>query len=83
MCVSELAANAVDHTDEGFEVALFDGDGTIRVAVTDGEDHRPLLRPLHPEADRGRGMLIVDALATRWGVDRATGRGKTVWFELD
>lgn len=87
MCVSELAANAVDHTDDGFEVTLWDGNGTIRVAVTDCEDATPVLRPIDPEADRGRGILIVDAIASRWGIERATangrGHGKTVWFELD
>jgi anti-sigma regulatory factor (Ser/Thr protein kinase) len=87
MCVSELAANAVDHTHDGFEVALTDGDGTIRVAVTDCADETPQLRPVDPAADRGRGLLIVDSVASRWGVESATvtGRanGKTVWFELD
>ena len=87
MCVSELAANAVDHTDDGFEVTLWDGDGTIRVAVTDCEDAEPVLRPSDPAGARGRGILIVDTVASRWGVEPATtiGRrhGKTVWFELD
>jgi hypothetical protein len=32
--------------------------------------------------EHGRGVLLVDALATRWGVDQRAG-GKTVWFELD
>ena len=30
----------------------------------------------------GRGLLIVDELADRWGVDEAPP-GKSVWFELD
>jgi hypothetical protein len=29
----------------------------------------------------GRGLALVDALATRWGVD-ADGAGKSVWFEV-
>jgi anti-sigma regulatory factor (Ser/Thr protein kinase) len=83
MCVSELASNAVDHTSDGFEVALSDGDGTIRVAVTDCEEREPTVQPIDPAAERGRGLIIVEAVANRWGVEAVRGRGKTVWFELD
>jgi hypothetical protein len=31
--------------------------------------------------ESGRGLAIVDALASRWGVDRFEG-GKSVWFEV-
>jgi hypothetical protein len=30
----------------------------------------------------GHGLRMVDALSTRWGVDRVDGAGKSVWFEL-
>jgi hypothetical protein len=38
----------------------------------------------HPDAEtpRGRGILLLDALATDWGTDLRT-EGKTVWFEID
>ena len=29
----------------------------------------------------GRGLLLVEALASRWGVDERKGPGKTVWAE--
>ncbi|WP_344391628.1 hypothetical protein [Streptomyces vastus] len=35
-----------------------------------------------PEQESGRGLLIVDALATRWG-QRQTGGRFTVWAEVD
>ncbi len=34
------------------------------------------------EATSGRGLLLVEAVTDRWGVDSA-GLGKTVWCELD
>jgi hypothetical protein len=42
-------------------------------------------REQSPDATTGRGLLLVDALADAWGVDRGDGLadvGKTVWVEL-
>lgn len=36
---------------------------------------------MEDEAEGGRGLLIVSALADTWG-NSPGGRGKTVWFEL-
>ncbi|OEV05873.1 hypothetical protein AN219_35860 [Streptomyces nanshensis] len=89
--VGELAANAVLHgrvpgRDFGL-VLRFPGDH-IRVEVTDTRtESRPtapgqLVAPA-PESESGRGLLIVAALATRWGVtDNAPAPGKTVWAEV-
>jgi hypothetical protein len=61
----------------------------IRVEVRDSNSRPPVLvANLKPdgtgsdEDESGRGMLIVDALASAWGSSPA-GRGKTTWFELD
>ncbi|MEW2400405.1 ATP-binding protein [Streptomyces sp. NPDC046862] len=60
---------------------------TLRIEVTDTRPDRrppspPDLTPTTPDAPTGRGLLIVDALATRWGT-RADGRlTKTVWAEF-
>lgn len=52
--------------------------------MTDTRDDRlPQTRPVDGEAESGRGLLLVDALADRWGVTRGLPPRKTVWAELD
>ncbi|MES4905668.1 MULTISPECIES: ATP-binding protein [unclassified Streptomyces] len=86
LIVSELAANAVLHggiPGRNFRVQLTLTKTLLRIAVSDAKGER-LPRPRHPTADDkfGRGLLIVRALATRWGVRERTV-GKEVWVELD
>ncbi|MEI5102060.1 ATP-binding protein [Streptomyces sp. PmtG] len=62
------------------------GDGVLRIEVTDTRgDRLPVLRDPDGEDESGRGMLIVTALADRWGVEVETGAQprKTVWAELN
>ncbi|MFC8172082.1 ATP-binding protein [Streptomyces sp. NPDC013012] len=92
LIVAELAANAVTHgrvSGRGFRLALTmtDADtdaaaGTLRIEVTDprGERVLPHCPPIAtPLAESGRGLLLVDALATRWGTAPYPPSGKTVW----
>ncbi|MFV6030343.1 ATP-binding protein [Streptomyces sp. NPDC056264] len=85
--VAELAANAATHGRVGgrsFRLALLSRPDTLRIEVTDtrGED-LPRARPHCPESDSGRGLLLVEALADRWGVELGPVPRKTVWAELD
>ncbi|MFF6779184.1 ATP-binding protein [Streptomyces sp. NPDC012637] len=90
LVVAELAANAVTHgrvSGRGFRLTLTvtdaDADaGTLRIEVTDprGERALPPGSPTAtPLAESGRGLLLVDALATRWGTAPYPPSGKTVW----
>ncbi|MFC7302996.1 ATP-binding protein [Streptomyces monticola] len=85
--VAELAANAVTHgrvPGRDFEVRLVNGRGVLRIEVTDARgDRRPEVAAKPPEADAegGRGLCLVAALAKEWGV-RERAVGKTVWAEL-
>jgi serine/threonine-protein kinase RsbW len=86
MCVTELCANAVEHSDSGrggsytVEVSC-PRDGLARVAVTDeGGACVPAPRTADPLADGGRGLAIVAACTSRWGVADAYP-GRTVWAE--
>ena len=85
-CVSELAANAVEHTRSGaggtFTVAVGrPRSGVAFVAVTDaGGPGEPTLGDAGELAEAGRGLALVAAFSSRWGY-RGTARGRTVWAE--
>ena len=78
LVVTELAANAIVHARSAFTVILSVHDDVLRISV---RDTLPLdgagLRaaPLH-------GLAVVDALASRWGVESLGNAGKTVWVDL-
>jgi hypothetical protein len=38
---------------------------------------------LDTDAENGRGLLLLDAMADKWGVSLWSGGGKTVWFECE
>jgi hypothetical protein len=85
LCVSELLTNAITHLGEGTPVTLRlsrTPAGTVRLEVTDPDPHTWLVLR-HPSADdeTGRGLLLLDAVALRWGMERAPA-GKTIWCEL-
>jgi DNA-binding response OmpR family regulator len=82
LLVSELVANAIRHSASEVEVAVHLLPGGLRVEVHDSGDGRPTVVDADPDAERGRGLALVDALAAAWGVD-AHDDGKDVWFELD
>ena len=80
--VSELATNAVRHARTVFTVAASWDGQTLRVEVSDASPLAP--RPqlaVHPDGEGGRGLLLVDAIASSWGVD-LNPEGKTVWFTI-
>ncbi|MFD3664375.1 ATP-binding protein [Streptomyces sp. NPDC058659] len=94
LVAAELAANAVRHghvpgRDFHLLLRVTDGPPTVaRIEVTDTRAERVPPRPGRlpdpgPElADGGRGLLLVDALADRWGwCPRLRAPGKTVWAE--
>ena len=82
LLVSELVVNAVLHAGSPAELTIRRLPGCIRVEVSDTSPERPAMREHSPTAPNGRGLLILDDLAQRWGVD-VSAAGKTVWFELD
>jgi serine/threonine-protein kinase RsbW len=86
-CVSELAANAIEHTASGrggaftVEVGRL-GSGRAFVAVTDdGAASAPEVRPAGALDEGGRGLALVAACSSRWGY-RDGRRGRTVWAEV-
>jgi anti-sigma regulatory factor (Ser/Thr protein kinase) len=81
LLVSELVTNAVVHARTAIELRMSFERGVFRAEVTDGSATPPAGRRPTGLAGTGRGLQLVDTLASRWGVVPADG-GKTVWFEL-
>ncbi|WP_217143734.1 ATP-binding protein [Streptomyces sp. AC627_RSS907] len=84
----ELVANALEHTGSStVTITCALTAGAVTVGVTD--DGRSGGTPVisasagacEAEREGGRGLLITDALAARWGT-RRTGGGLTVWAEV-
>ena len=83
LLTSEAVANAVVHGPAQGEVrveAVSDG-RVLRVSVRDQSTRMPVRREVAVTAHGGRGVMLIDRLARRWGVDRERD-GKTVWFEV-
>nr|WP_202036402.1 ATP-binding protein [Streptomyces mexicanus] len=84
--VAELAANAATHgrvPGRDFRLLLYVVGDTLRIEVTDTRgDRLPRVRPAAADAESGRGLLLVDALADRWGVVSGPPPRKTVWAEV-
>ncbi len=88
--VAELAANAALHgrvPGRGFRLALTldNSTGILRIEVTDsrGEKLPVLTSDAQPGSESGRGLLLVAALADRWGTEPYPPSGKTVWAHVD
>ncbi len=84
LCVSELVANCLVHgggSRDGFKLRLTLLDRRLSVAVTDSGTGRPVRRAAAWDAPSGRGLLIVNEIADRWGVEEHAV-GKTVWAEF-
>ncbi|MDV9174366.1 ATP-binding protein [Streptomyces sp. W16] len=85
--VAELATNASTHgrvPGRDFRLTLYVIANTLRIEVTDTRGDRPP-RPQDATTDgeSGRGLLLVDALADRWGWSPSRRPRKTVWAELN
>ena len=95
LVVSELVSNAVQAS-AGLTGSRFAGywapgtppvrvwlsadDHRVVIQVWDGSDRPPVPQPVDPEADRGRGLLLVGALSTEWGCyTPEKSSGKVVW----
>ncbi|GAB6986560.1 ATP-binding protein [Nocardioides pyridinolyticus] len=82
LLVTELVSNAIEH---GGGSALVEADldrTRLRVSVADSDPRLPSAALAAIDAERGRGLLLVEALSSRWGATPQDD-GKTVWFELD
>ncbi|MBW1603099.1 ATP-binding protein [Streptomyces sp. JJ66] len=88
LVLSELVTNALraqaPHDRQvGVHITCSDSGTLLRLEVSDAGAGMPHVRAPGDHETCGRGLLLVEALAHRWGVEgRAGGIGKTVWAEL-
>ncbi|MFF8834101.1 ATP-binding protein [Streptomyces sp. NPDC015130] len=84
--VAELATNAATHgrvPGRSFRLALIAREEVLRIEVTDTRrESVPRTQQTCSEGDSGRGLLLVEALADRWGIELGPVPRKTVWAEL-
>lgn len=81
LLTSELMSNTYLHARSAAKLCLAVTAGVLLIEVSDDCPTHPVLGTAVHAAESGRGVMIMDALAHRWGV-RAHATGKTVWFEL-
>jgi anti-sigma regulatory factor (Ser/Thr protein kinase) len=82
LLADEVVTNAVVHGAGPIDLAVDANEERVKVMVGDRSEVPPLPRRAALYAEDGRGLSIVEAIASRWGVS-ATEVGKSVWFEID
>lgn len=85
LVVSELVTNAVVHAGEDrhtIGLTVHTGGGALRIEVADHDPRPPVRATPGGQAAAGRGLMIVDRVATRWGWTPLQPVGKVVWCEL-
>jgi anti-sigma regulatory factor (Ser/Thr protein kinase) len=81
LLTTEVVANAVRYAADQIALRVSLDDEVVRVEVRDSNPHLPKGRRVARGATSGRGLLVVESLAQRWGAQREE-TGKVVWFEL-
>ena len=82
LLTSELVTNGVLHARTHLHLGITAGADRVLVTCADDDmSGAPVVPPLDHGRPSGRGLMLVDALASQWGVLRSDS-GKTVWFTL-
>ena len=82
LVVTELVTNALLHGEAPVSVRALVLDGVYRLEVEDAGRQLPLVPARSEDAMTGRGLALVSALASRWGVEPGEHGGKVVYAEL-
>jgi anti-sigma regulatory factor (Ser/Thr protein kinase) len=81
LLVTELVTNAILHARTPLQLTVESRPGSVRIRVEDESNERPALRHYESDAVTGRGLALVERLASSWGVE-TTPSGKAVWCEV-
>lgn len=82
LLTSEVVTNAIIHGRSGPQLAVTVAGDIVRVAVQDLSPEVPVRRLGRLDDVSGRGVIIVEELASSWGVELAVNGSKRVWFEV-
>jgi CheY-like chemotaxis protein len=82
LVISELVTNAITHADSSCRIRLSVSSTTLRIDVIDGGIGTPEPQPASETEEHGRGLHMVDAVTSAWGLEDVPGQGKLVWAEL-
>jgi anti-sigma regulatory factor (Ser/Thr protein kinase) len=81
LVVSELATNAVRHAGSPFRVSVMRRAGQVRISVRDIGRGGPTVRSATAASTSGRGLALVAAVSSSWGVEPEAD-GKVVWADV-
>ena len=81
LLTSELVTNAVLHASTEIDLVVRCEDRTVRIDIEDHSAELWVSRRAAPDATAGHGLLLIDVMSGRWGVDERE-TGNTVWFEV-
>ena len=81
LLVTELVTNAILHARTKLHLEIDVMPTRIRLRVKDGCPQVPVVRHYGAEDVTGRGLALVELLATDWGIEE-TPDGKAVWCEI-
>jgi anti-anti-sigma regulatory factor/anti-sigma regulatory factor (Ser/Thr protein kinase) len=82
LLADELVTNAVLHARTALRLRLELRGDRLHIGVHDASPRLLRLVPADPDAESGRGLRLVEQLATAWGVHPGRDTGKVVWCTL-
>jgi anti-sigma regulatory factor (Ser/Thr protein kinase) len=82
LVLTEMVTNSVRHGCAPVTVDLVEAEEALMLGVSDGSSDKPIRFTAGTLDDGGRGLILLDALTSRWGVWLNPGGGKTVWGEF-
>ena len=82
LLTSEVVTNAIRHGCGSIEMHMSFDTKALRVGIADDSPRPPRLLRASPGSASGRGIRLIEALASSWGTTLHPGDGKTVWFSL-
>jgi two-component sensor histidine kinase len=79
LALTELVSNSAKHGTGPVDVSMRREPRHLWLGVTDRSDRLPMQPPTGDDLEGGRGIALLDVLATSWGVRLRRPTGKTIW----